>query len=134
MSAVTSPDNIDPMAATKIDRRIAELGDWRGDMLAQLRQLIHQALPDVTEEWKWDGPVWSYDGILCTGEVYKKAVKTTFAKGAALPDPDGLFNASLGGGTRRAIDFLQNEPIKAEAFKTLIRAAAAHNTASRSDR
>ncbi|MEO6607284.1 MAG: DUF1801 domain-containing protein [Aestuariivirga sp.] len=110
-----------------IDARIKELGDWRGKTLAHLRKLIHEALPDVVEEWKWDVPVWSKDGIICTGEVYKKAVKLTFAKGASVKDPAKLFNASLEGNTRRAIDFPEGTEVKEEAFKSLIRAAAAVN-------
>ncbi len=112
-----------------IDGRIKELGDWRGKMLSRLRALIHEALPDAVEEWKWDVPVWSKDGIICTGEVYKKAVKLTFAKGASVKDPAKLFNSSLEGNTRRAIDFAEGADVKEEAFKTLIRAAAAVNTA-----
>src|SRR6187401_737946 len=108
-----------------IDARIKELGDWRGKTLAHVRALIKQAVPDVIEEWKWRGvPVWSHDGIICTGETYKSAVKLTFAKGAALKDPAKLFNSSLEGNTRRAIDFHEGEKIDEEAFKTLIRAAA----------
>lgn len=110
-----------------IDQRIADLPDWRGEKLAHIRALIREALPDVVEEWKWGKPVWSHNGILCTGEVYKAAVKSTFPKGASLPDPDGLFNSSLEGNVRRAIDFLEGEPLPAEPFKTLIRAAAAAN-------
>jgi hypothetical protein len=113
-----------------IDGRIAELGDWRGEMLSRLRALIKQADPDVVEEWKWMTPVWSHDGILCTGESYKKAVKMTFAKGASLPDPSGLFNSSLEGNTRRAIDFHEGEKIDAKALKALIRAAVALNKSS----
>ena len=112
-----------------IDARIRELGDWRGHTLAQLRTLIHEALPDVVEEWKWDVPVWSKDGIICTGEIYKKAVKLTFAKGASVKDPAKIFNSSLDGNTRRAIDFPEGAMVKEEAFKTLIRAAAAVNAA-----
>lgn len=113
-----------------IDARIAELGDWRGEMLARLRALILQADPEIIEEWKWRGvPVWSHDGIICTGETYKAVVKLTFAKGAALEDPSGLFNASLEGGTRRAIDLRQGEKINPAAFKALIRAAAKLNMA-----
>ena len=112
-----------------IDARIKELGDWRGQTLAHLRKLIHEALPDVTEEWRWDVPVWSKDGIICTGEVYKKAVKLTFAKGASVKDPAKIFNSSLDGNTRRAIDFPEGAMVKEEAFKTLIRAAAAVNAA-----
>ena len=111
-----------------IDARIRELGDWRGEMLARLRALIREADPDVVEEWKWRGvPVWSHDGIICTGETYKSVVKMTFAKGAALADPARLFNASLEGNTRRAIDVHEGEEIDAEALKALIRAAAALN-------
>ncbi|MBX6323653.1 MAG: DUF1801 domain-containing protein [Rhodospirillaceae bacterium] len=111
-----------------IDDRIAELGDWRGEMLARLRALIKEADPEVVEEWKWRGvPVWSHDGLVCTGETYKNVVKMTFAKGAALEDPSRLFNASLAGGTRRAIDFHEGDAIDGEALKTLIRAAVALN-------
>ena len=107
-----------------IDARIKELGDWRGEMLSRLRSLVKEADPDVVEEWKWRGvPVWEHDGIICTGETYKNVVKMTFAKGAALKDPSGLFNASLEGNTRRAIDFHEGEKIDDEALKTLIRAA-----------
>ena len=115
-------------ASQLIDARIAELGDWRGATLAALRALIRQADPDVVEEWKWRGvPVWSHAGILCTGETYKAVVKLTFARGAALDDPSGLFNASLDGNTRRAIDLCEGETIDAEAFRTLVRAAAGLN-------
>src|SRR3954470_8733777 len=110
-----------------IDGRIAELGDWRGQMLGRLRALIREADPEVVEEWKWGGPVWSHDGLISTGETYKKAVKMTFAKGAALPDPAGLFNSSLEGNTRRAIDFHEGEAIDEEALKALVRAAVALN-------
>jgi hypothetical protein len=111
-----------------IDARIKELGDWRGKRLAQLRTLIRQADPDVVEEWKWRGvPVWSHDGIICTGETYKSVVKLTFAKGAALEDPSGLFNSSLDGNVRRAIDIRENEQLDEKAFKTLIQAAVALN-------
>jgi hypothetical protein len=107
-----------------IDERIKELGDWRGKMLSQIRTLIKQADPEVVEEWKWRGvPVWSHDGLICTGETYKNVVKMTFAKGAALKDPSGLFNSSLDGNTRRAIDFHEGEKIDEEALKALIRAA-----------
>jgi hypothetical protein len=112
-----------------IDERIKELGDWRGALLSRLRTLVKEADPDVVEEWKWRGvPVWSHDGIICTGETYKSVVKTTFAKGAALSDPSGLFNASLDANTRRAIDFHDGETINEEALKTLIRAAVTLNT------
>ena len=111
-----------------IDERIKELGDWRGKMLSQLRALIKQADPEVVEEWKWRGvPVWSHDGLICTGETYKNVVKMTFAKGAALDDPSGLFNSSLDGNTRRAIDFHEGEKIDEEALKALIRAAVTLN-------
>ena len=107
-----------------IDARIKELGDWRGKMLSQLRTLVKEADPEVVEEWKWRGvPVWSHDGLICTGETYKNVVKMTFAKGAALPDPSGLFNSSLEGNTRRAIDFHEGEKIDEEALKTLVSAA-----------
>ena len=112
-----------------IDARIKELADWRGAMLSRLRTVIRQADPDVVEEWKWRGvPAWSHDGIICTGETYKSVVKMTFAKGAALKDPAGLFNSSLEGSTRRAIDFQEGDKINEKALKTLIRAAAALNT------
>ena len=114
-------------ASRLIDERIAELGDWRGEMLARLRALIQAADPDVVEEWKWAVPVWSHDGLLCTGETYKQAVKLTFAKGASLDDPSGLFNSSLEGNTRRAIDFHEGEKINVKAFKSLIRAAVKLN-------
>jgi hypothetical protein len=111
-----------------IDARIKELSDWRGKMLSRLRALVKQADPDVVEEWKWRGvPVWSHDGIICTGETYKTVVKMTFAKGAALNDPSHLFNASLEGNTRRAIDFHEGDKIDEAALKTLIRAAVALN-------
>jgi hypothetical protein len=111
-----------------IDARINELGDWRGEMLAQVRALIRQAAPGVVEEWKWRGvPVWYHDGMICTGETYKSVVKLTFAKGASLKDPSDLFNSSLEGNTRRAIDIHQGEEIDADAFKTLIRDAVALN-------
>lgn len=119
-----------PDASELIDARIAELGDWRGEMLARLRALIRQADPRIVETWKWRGvPVWEHDGIICTGETYKAVVKLTFAKGAALKDPAGLFNASLEGNTRRAIDFREGEKINAKALQALIRAAAALNSA-----
>ncbi len=114
-----------------IDARIKELDDWRGKTLAHLRALIKQADPEVVEEWKWRGvPVWSHDGIICTGETYKSVVKATFFKGASLEDPSGLFNSSLEGNTRRAIDFHQGEEIDEDAFRTLIRAAATLNRSS----
>ena len=114
-----------------IDARIEELGDWRGETLARIRALIKQADPEAVEEWKWRGvPVWAHAGIICTGETYKKVVKTTFAKGASLEDPSGLFNSSLEGNTRRAIDFHEGEEIDEKALKELIRAAVALNTSS----
>ena len=114
--------------AKMIDGRIKELGDWRGDMLARVRGLIKEAVPDVVEEWKWRGvPVWEHNGIICTGETYKEVVKLTFAKGAALGDPAGLFNSSLEGNVRRAIDIRQGETINEKALKALIRAAAELN-------
>ena len=115
-------------ASALIDQRIAELADWRGKTLARMRKLIHEAAPGVVEEWKWRGtPVWSHGGILCTGETYKAVVKLTFAKGAALDDPARLFNASLEGNTRRAIDIREGEEVDAGAFKALVRAAVALN-------
>ena len=111
-----------------IDERIKELGDWRGKMLSRLRTLIKQADPAVVEEWKWGGPVWSHDGLICTGETYKNVVKMTFARGAALEDPSGLFNSSLDGHTRRAIDFHEGEKIDEKALKALVRAAVTLNT------
>lgn len=115
-----------------IDARIAELADWRGETLARLRALVKAADPDIVEEWKWRGvPVWEHDGIVCTGETYKAVVKMTFAKGAALEDPAGLFNSSLEGNTRHAIDFREGEAIREDALKALIRAAVALNQASR---
>ena len=114
-----------------IDARIKELGDWRGKTLARLRALIKEADPGVVEEWKWSVPVWSHDGIICTGEAYKSAVKMTFPKGAALKDPSGLFNSSLEGNTRRAIDVREGNTIDEKALKALIRAAVALNTKSR---
>jgi hypothetical protein len=118
-----------------IDARIKELSDWRGEMLARVRVLIRQADPEVVEEWKWRGvPVWSHAGMICTGETYKNVVKMTFAKGASLEDPSGLFNSSLEGNTRRAIDFHEGEKIDEEALKALIRAAVALNTSSAGQR
>jgi hypothetical protein len=114
----------DESPSALIDARIAELADWRGEMLARLRALVHEADPDVVEEWKWRGvPTWSHDGILCTGETYKNVVKMTFAKGASLDDPKQLFNSSLEGNTRRAIDFREGDTVNAAALKALIRAA-----------
>jgi hypothetical protein len=116
-----------PTASELIDRRIAGLDDWRGEMLAAVRALIKQADPEVTEEWKWNTPVWSHDGIICTGESYQKAVKLTFAKGAVLPDPSGLFNASLQGNARRAIDLREGDTLDEPNLKALVRAAVALN-------
>ena len=111
-----------------IDARIKELGDWRGKMLGRLRTLVKEADPEVVEEWKWRGvPVWSHDGLICTGETYKSVVKMTFAKGAHLEDPAGLFNSSLEGNTRRAIDFREGEPVDEQALKSLVRAAVTLN-------
>ena len=120
------------MAPSKlIDARIKELGDWRGAMLSRIRALVKQADPDIVEEWKWRGvPVWYHDGMICTGETYKKVVKMTFAKGASLEDPAGLFNSSLEGNVRRAIDIHEDEEVDEEALKMLIRAAVALNTSS----
>jgi hypothetical protein len=115
-----------------IDARIKELGDWRGEMLARVRMLIKQAVPEVVEEWKWRGvPVWEHAGIICTGETYKSVVKMTFARGASLEDPAGLFNSSLEGNTRRAIDFHEGDKIDEKALKALIHAAAALNNSAR---
>lgn len=124
-------DDEKPLDASRlIDERIAELGDWRGELLAHLRALIRKAVPDLVETWKWRGvPVWEKDGIICTGETYKTVVKLTFAKGASVEDPSGLFNASLEGNSRRAIDLRQGESIDEQAFIALIRNAAALNTA-----
>ena len=118
-------------ASQLISQRIAELGDWRGETLGRIRALIKEADPDVLEEWKWMGtPVWSHDGIVCTGETYKNVVKMTFAKGASLDDPSRLFNSSLEGNTRRAIDFHEGDPIDEQALQDLVRAAVALNTSS----
>ena len=118
-------------ASERIDKRIAELGDWRGVTLGRMRQLIHDADPEVVEEWKWMGtPVWSHDGIICTGESYKSVVKLTFAKGASLKDPARLFNSSLEGNVRRAIDIHEGEKVDESAFKTLIKAAIAANSSA----
>ena len=118
-----------------IDARIKELGDWRGETLARIRGIIKQAVPDVVEEWKWRGvPVWEHDGIICTGETYKAVVKMTFAKGAALDDPSGLFNSSLEGNTRRAIDIHEGDKINEKALKALFRAAAEANMSAQAAR
>ena len=128
--AVASQDH---SASELISKRIAELGDWRGDTLGRMRKLIKQADPGVVEEWKWMGtPVWSHDGIICTGESYKRVVKLTFAKGASLKDPAHLFNSSLDGNVRRAIDIHEGEEVDESAFKALIREAVALNTAGKS--
>jgi hypothetical protein len=134
-----SSESVDS-AARLIDERIQELGDWRGAMLSRLRGVIRQADPDVVEEWKWrkapnpGTPVWSHDGLICTGETYKQVVKMTFAKGASLDDPAGLFNSSLEGATRRAIDFREGDKVNEKALKALIRAAVALNTSGKSAR
>ena len=117
-------------ASETIDKRIAELADWRGATMSRMRELIKEADPEVVEEWKWNTPVWSHDGIICTGESYKSAVKLTFLKGASLKDPARLFNASLEGNARRAIDIHEGEEVEAAAFKALIRAAVALNTST----
>lgn len=128
MKKAASPPG--PSASTLIDQRIAELGDWRGETLRRMRELIREADPEVVETWKWRGvPVWEHDGIICTGETYKSVVKLTFAKGASLKDPTGLFNASLEGNTRRAIDIHQGEEVDADAFKALVREAVEANPA-----
>jgi hypothetical protein len=122
-----------PSASELISKRIADLGDWRGETLARMRKLIQQADPDVVEEWKWMGtPVWSHDGIICTGESYKKVVKLTFAKGASLKDPTRLFNSSLDGKVRRAIDIHEGEEVDGSAFKALVREAVALNRSGKS--
>ena len=119
-------------ASELISKRIAELGDWRGETLSRMRKLIKAADPDVVEEWKWMNPIWSHDGIICTGESYKNHVKLTFAKGASLKDPARLFNSSLDGNTRRAIDIHEGEEVDASAFKALVRQAAALNRSGKS--
>ncbi|MEX2080647.1 MAG: DUF1801 domain-containing protein [Dehalococcoidia bacterium] len=128
------PDTNDGQSAAElISQRIAELGDWRGDTLGRMRKLIKEADPDVVEEWKWMGtPIWSHDGIICTGESYKQVVKLTFIKGASLQDPAGLFNSSLAGNARRAIDIREGEKVDAAAFKALIRQAVALNSSRKS--
>ena len=133
MKPITHPDGAS--AAANISKRIEALGDWRGKTLAHVRQLIHAADPDIQEEWKWRGnPVWSHDGIVCTGESYQQVVKLTFARGAALKDPKKLFNASLEGNVRRAIDLREGGKINAAAFRQLIRAAVAANSAALAQR
>lgn len=124
----SSQDTAAP-ASELIDARIAELDDWRGDMLARLRAIVRAADPDVVEEWKWSVPVWSHHGLICTGEAYKQTVKMTFAKGASVPDPASLFNSSLDGNTRRAIDFREGDKVNEKALKALIQAAIAVNKA-----
>jgi hypothetical protein len=125
-----SPSKTAESPSELIDARIEGLGDWRGEMLSRLRALIKEADPEVVEEWKWTTPVWSHDGLICTGETYKKVVKMTFAKGASLTDPSGLFNSSLEGNTRRAIDFHEGDKPDEKALKALIRAAVALNKSS----
>src|SRR5580658_4634138 len=133
MKPTSRPD--DETASANITRRIQELGDWRGKTLAHIRQLIHDADPDIQEEWKWRGvPVWSHDGGVCTGESYKQVVKLTFYRGASINDPRKLFNSSLDGNVRRAIDIREGEKINEAAFKQLIRAAVAANSAARAQR
>jgi len=128
--AEAAPSADEPSASALIDARIRQLGGWRGDMLARLRALVHEALPQVQEEWKWHVPVWSQGGIVCTGEAYKSVVKLTFPKGASLPDPAGLFNSSLEGNVRRAIDWREGDVVDAFAFRALVQAAAALNAAA----
>ena len=131
-SNATSDAAINAEASKNITKKIVELGDWRGDMLTRVRELIHDADPDVQEEWKWMGtPVWAHDGIICTGESYKQVVKLTFARGASLPDPTKLFNSSLEGNRRRAFDIREGEKLNVVAFKKLIRSAVAANSAAR---
>jgi hypothetical protein len=138
MKPTSDPDG--EAASANITKRIQELGDWRGETLAHVRQLIHDADPDIVEEWKWEKlkspgtPVWSHEGIVCTGESYKEVVKLTFARGASIKDPKKLFNSSLEGNVRRAIDFREGEKINEAAFKQLIRAAVAANAAARAER
>jgi hypothetical protein len=127
----TRSEGQDESPSRRIDERIAELDVWRGELLARLRALIRQADPGVVEEWKWDVPVWSCQGIICTGETYKEKVKLTFAKGASLPDPARLFNASLTGGTRRAIDLREGEEVDPKALQALVRAAVALNASAK---
>ena len=128
MGPRSKPETASTSASARIDERIRELPDWRGERLAQVRALIHEADPQVVEEWKWMGtPVWSHEGVVCTGEHYKQWVKFTFAKGASLPDPKGLFNASLDGKVRRAIDLREHDRLDAAAFKALFRAAVQYN-------
>ncbi|HUB62894.1 MAG TPA: DUF1801 domain-containing protein [Methylocella sp.] len=133
MKPISRPDG--EAASANITKRIEELGDWRGETLAHIRQLIHDADPGIVDEWKWMGtPIWSYDGGVCTGESYKQVVKLTFFRGASIKDPKKLFNSSLEGNTRRAIDLREGEKINEAAFKQLIRAAVAANAAARAQR
>ena len=133
MKPTSRPDG--EAASRNITQRIEDLGDWRGETLARVRQLIHEADPEIQEEWKWMGtPVWSHDGIVCTGESYKQVVKLTFARGASVEDPKKLFNSSLEGNTRRAIDFREGEEINETAFRLLVRAAVAANSAALAQR
>ncbi|MEO7218513.1 MAG: DUF1801 domain-containing protein [Gemmatimonadaceae bacterium] len=133
--ATTTTATANADASANITKKIEELGDWRGDTLAHVRELIHDADPDVQEEWKWMGtPVWARDGIICTGESYKQVVTLTFARGASLPDPTKLFNSSLDGNMRRAIDIREGEKLNAASFKKLIRSAVAVNSAARAER
>jgi hypothetical protein len=129
-----SPARDATSASQLIDQRIRDLEGWRGDTLARMRALILEADPEMTEEWKWDVPVWSHHGIVCTGEAYKKAVKLTFAQGASVPDPSRLFNSSLAGNTRRAIDIQEGQKVDARAFKALVKAAVAQNAPSKKKR
>ena len=124
----------DASASRKIDQRIRDLGDWRGETLERIRALIHSADPKITEEWKWNTPVWSHHGIVCTGEAYKKVVKLTFPRGASVSDPAGLFNSSLKGNTRRAIDIREGEKVPVAVFKALVKTAVARNSQARSQR
>ena len=126
-----SDSNQGEPASALISKRIEELGDWRGKTLGRMRKLIKAADPDVVEEWKWGGPVWSHDGVICTGETYKKAVKLTFARGASLKDPAGLFNSSLDGNVRRALDIAEGEEVDEAAFKALFREAVAVNSSGK---
>ncbi len=128
----SNSSNVEKSAARLIDQRIRELGDWRGEALSRMRELIKEADPKIVEEWKWGTPVWSHNGIICTGESYKNVVKLTFARGANISDPTHLFNSSLEGNTRRAIDVHEGERVDVAAFKVLVKAAAAFNSSSKS--
>ncbi len=128
----SNSSNVEKSAARLIDQRIRELGDWRGEALSRMRELIKEADPKIVEEWKWGTPVWSHNGIICTGESYKNVVKLTFARGANISDPTHLFNSSLEGNTRRAIDVHEGEKVDVAAFKVLVKAAAAINSSSTS--